>query len=167
MIQSWLDRDEPVLLLRLARDKPVDTSVQDYLDTPAGEEARATFKCRNRSPWYAVPDVRVPDAFLSYMSEAAPQLVANAAGCPCTNSIHAVCLADGCDLASLEKMWAHPLVGLSCEIEGHPLGGGMLKVEPGESARIVLPRPALRLSPADLGLIREGVDTMRRWRHYE
>src|ERR1700722_9195509 len=32
------------------------------------KEARQAYKCRVRDPWYAVPDVRVPDFFLSYMS---------------------------------------------------------------------------------------------------
>jgi len=166
-IQSWLDRDDPVLLLRLPSGKPLDKAVQDYLDSPGGVQARETFKCRNRNPWYCVPDVRVPDAFLSYMSGESPSLVANAARCPCTNSIHAVCLTDGCDLAPLVKMWDHPLARLSCEIEGHPLGGGMLKLEPGECKRIVLPRPALRLSSSERNLVHEGIVKMRRWRHYE
>jgi len=30
-------------------------------------------------------------------------------------------------------------VKLSCELEGHALGGGMLKLEPREAARIVMP----------------------------
>jgi adenine-specific DNA-methyltransferase len=166
-VQSWLERDEPVLLLRLRKDEPVMSTVQDYLDSPAGREARRSFKCRNRHPWYVVPDVRIPDAFLSYMSGEGPQLVANKAACSCTNSIHAVSLKDGWKLATLETMWDHPLARLSCEVEGHPLGGGMLKVEPGECARILLPRPSLRCSAAELRLLEEGIATMRRWRHYE
>ena len=100
------------------------------------------------------------------MSGEGPQLVANEAHCPCTNSIHGVTLTDGLDLASLEKMWDTPLARLSCELEGHPLGGGMLKLEPGESSRIVLPKPGLRLSAHELRLVKEGIEKMRRWRHY-
>jgi adenine-specific DNA-methyltransferase len=33
------------------------------------------------------------------------------------------------------------MTALSCEIEGHPLGGGMLKIEPGEAARLLLTEP--------------------------
>jgi len=32
---------------------------------------------------------------------------------------------------------------LSAELEGHALGGGMLKLEPSEASRLVLPLPAL------------------------
>jgi adenine-specific DNA-methyltransferase len=166
-VQGWKQRDEPVLLLRLPKDKPIEKSVQHYLDSLKGAEARMAFKCRSRKPWYAVPDVRIPDAFLSYMSGQGPRLVANEAGCACTNSIHAVSLTNGCELASLHRMWDHPLTRLSCEIEGHPLGGGMLKLEPGECSRILLPMPKLEISPAESSLIQDGIQTMRRWRHYE
>jgi hypothetical protein len=141
--------------------------VQDYLDSPGGLLARTAYKCRSRRPWYVVPDVRTPDAFLSYMSGVGPQLVANGAGCSCTNSVHVVDLLAGWSVAQLRTMWEHPVTRLSCEIEGHPLGGGMLKIEPGEGARIVLPCPELRLGPAAMEAVEQGVVTLRRWRHYE
>ena len=56
---------------------------------------REAYKCRNRDPWYAIPDVRVPDAFLSYMSGRRPVLVRNDAECVCTNSLHAVTSRNG------------------------------------------------------------------------
>lgn len=168
VVDRWLEEDEPVLLLRLPKDRPLHPNVWNYLHSLPGRQARTSFKCRNRQPWYAVPDIRIPDAFLSYMSGEGPCLVANEAGCSCTNSVHAVSLKkEGWDFAALAKAWSHPLARLSCEMEGHPLGGGMLKVEPGEAARILLPRPTLRLSAREFGLLEEGIEAMRRWRHYE
>lgn len=41
-------------------------------------------------------------------------------------------------LSKLQGAWQGPFTSLSCEIEGHPLGGGVLKVEPREAARIAL-----------------------------
>jgi adenine-specific DNA-methyltransferase len=166
-VSTWKKRDDPFLLLHLNAEQALPQPVQDYLDSPAGRLARKTFKCRNRRPWYVVPDVRTPDAFLSYMSGVGPQLVANAAGCTCTNSLHAVELVDGWNLSDLRSMWEHPLTRLSCEIEGHPLGGGMLKIEPGEGARIVLLRADFKRSHDAVAAIEDGIVTARRWRHYE
>jgi tRNA1(Val) A37 N6-methylase TrmN6 len=166
-VTTWKKHDEPFLLLRLNAEQPLPLPVQDYLDSPGGRLARKTFKCRNRRPWYVVPDVRTPDAFLSYMSGVGPQLVANAAGCTCTNSVHVVELLGGWNLSDLRSMWEHPLTRLSCEIEGHPLGGGMLKIEPGEGSRIVLLRGNLELGRDALAAIEDGIVTARRWRHYE
>lgn len=59
--------------------------------------------------------------------------------------------------------WDSP-VGLgSCEIEGHPLGGGMLKLDPGEVRNVVL-APDTAMEHADSGLLHKGVEVMRRWR---
>ena len=166
-VECWLRRDDPVLLLRLSSHEKPPRAVQEYLDSPAGREARESYKCRNRHPWYAVPDVTFPDAFLSYMSGEGPSLVANVARCACTNSLHAVQMKNGASVSDLQASWSHPLTRLSCELEGHPLGGGMLKLEPREAARLVIPRRDLALTRRELRCIEEGIAELRRWRHYE
>jgi adenine-specific DNA methylase len=164
-VQSWLRRDDPVLLLNLNRNDDLPKAVRSYLDTPAGIDARNTYKCRNRSPWYVVPDVSAPDAFLSYMSGLGPSLVANEADCVGTNSVHAVTLTADVDIRELQSMWQNPITHLSCELEGHPLGGGMLKLEPREAGRIIL-SPVRPKCSSDTELIETGIQTMREWRHY-
>ena len=163
-VESWVRHDDPVLLLRLASVAHLPTCVRNYLDSAAGREARETYKCRNRDPWYVVPDVTVPDAFLSYMSGSGPSLVANAAGCVGTNSVHVLRLGASLSMATLLRAWAQPSTLLSCEIEGHPLGGGMLKLEPREAGRILLARRGL--ARHEKALVRQGIETLRQWRHY-
>ncbi len=165
-VKDWLERDEPVLLLDIPPDEKLPKQLKQYLDSESGRAAKTAYKCRVRSPWYCVPDVRVPDAFLGYMSGLTPNLVANHAGCVCTNSIHAVNLINGVSIDKLLRRWSHPLVALSCELEGHPLGGGMLKLEPREAARLVLPATGIRLSKRDQERIEEGISKLREWRHY-
>ena len=164
-VKSWLAADEPVMLLRLSPESELPFPVRSYLNSSAGRAARETYKCRNRDPWYAVPDVTVPDGFLSYMSADGPKLVGNSAGCVGTNSVHVVHLTDGTSMSRLMKLWAEPLTALSCEIEGHPLGGGMLKVEPREAARVMLSDTAIR-NEEDRATVEKAILTMKRWRHY-
>jgi hypothetical protein len=59
--------------------------------------------------------------------------------------------------------WRHPITALSCEIEGHPLGGGMLKIEPREAARVIL-SPNNLIGQKELRLVEEGLKTLREWR---
>jgi hypothetical protein len=165
-IREWIRADQPILLLRVFADDAIPSSIRRYLDSPSGEQARASYKCRNRSPWYVVPDVQKPDAFLSYMSGESPSLVENKARCVCSNAVHAVRLTDSWSVGDLQKVWREPLTQLSCELEGHPLGGGMLKLEPREASRVVLPRPKASISATRLACLREGIATMRAWRHY-
>jgi hypothetical protein len=94
-----------------------------------------------------------------------PSLVYNEAGCTCTNSLHAVQLKTQVAVSDLLDVWESAFVKLSCEIEGHPLGGGMLKLEPREASRILLP-PCTAPRQMDNTLVEEAVATMREWRHY-
>jgi hypothetical protein len=98
------------------------------------------------------------------MSSYGPALVANRARCVGTNSVHTVNLTGDWSLSKLQRAWKDPFTSLSCEIEGHPLGGGVLKIEPGEAARVALVSKRL-WSREDRQLIAEGVHTLRQWRH--
>lgn len=165
-IEDWRRADEPMLLLRIPKDADLPPAVLNYLDSEEGQRARQTYKCRNRDPWYSVPDVRVPAFFLTYMSGVAPSLVKNSAAATCTNALHAVQPHNGCDVDRFLDVWDSTFVRLSCEIEGHALGGGMLKMEPREAARVVMPSKCT-LSDTVESDLRDAVRTLRSWRHYD
>lgn len=164
-VTKWTGNDDPMLLLRLERGQELPASVRRYLDSSAGRSASEGYKCRNRAPWYAVPDVQIPDFVMSYMSGRTVNLVRNVAKVSCTNSVHAIRVRDQALASKLLPGWSSAFVRMSCELEGHALGGGMLKVEPGEAGRIVFP-PSTWLSTCDEGDINEAIATLQRWRHY-
>ena len=99
------------------------------------------YKCRNRTPWYSVPHVYTGDAFLSYMSGTRPKLFLNQAKAVAPNTLHVVRSRPKAKASAqqLVTAWASALTALSCEIEGHGMGGGMLKLEPREAARLLFP----------------------------
>ena len=164
-VDGWRRCDEPMMLLRIPKDAELPSSVSRYLNTDRGRQVRGGYKCRMRTPWYSVPDVQVPDFFLTYMSGRAPSLVRNSAEATCTNAVHSVRVRDRKAVRRIVEGWDTPFVRLSCELEGHPLGGGMLKLEPREATRIVFPAPAMA-SELCAAETREAVSMMRRWRHY-
>lgn len=164
-VESWTRADNPVLLLRLKRGQELPASVRKYLDSSAGLAAREGYKCRNRKPWYAVPDVQVPDYVLSYMAGRSANLVRNAAGVTCTNSVHAVRVNDRKAAAERLPLWSSPFVRLSCELEGHALGGGMLKLEPREATQVLFPAHAIS-TQAETEALEDAIQTLQRWRHY-
>ena len=163
-VGRWRRNDDPMLLLRIPKAATVPARVRGYLDSNAGQRVREAYKCRHRKPWYSVPDVRVPDFFLTYMAGRTANLVRNAAGASCTNALHGVRLRRPALAAELPSAWRTPLARLSCELEGHALGGGMLKLELKEAGRVVLPFGSAARGPARE--IEEAVSVMRRWRHY-
>ena len=166
-IAKWQAADEPIMLLRLPKVQTADlpASVRHYLDSGSGREARQAYKCRVREPWFSVPDVQMPDYFMSYMSGVSAGLVRNAGGATCTNSVHGVRVKDRAGMARFLGAWDTPFTALSREIEGHPLGGGMLKLEPREAGQLLL-APAELLPAETSNELQDAVGTMRRWRHY-
>jgi hypothetical protein len=165
VVKKWIRDDEPIYLLRLPKTDDLPRSVKRYLETDDAMLARDAYKCRVRTPWYSVPDVQFPDFFLTYMSGRAAGLVRNFASCTCTNSVHSVRLRDKRMLTQLYELWDTPFVQLSCELEGHPLGGGMLKLEPREASQIVLPSPKLLAELPGIAL-EDAIAQMQAWRHY-
>jgi hypothetical protein len=75
-----------------------------------------------------------------------------------------ITLAKRTSISEIQKLWSRRLSRLSCEIEGHPLGGGMLKLEPREAGRVLLSKREFA-SAEEAGLIDAGILALRRWRH--
>jgi adenine-specific DNA methylase len=99
------------------------------------------YKCRVRKPWYQVPGVVVPHAFLTYMSDVLPRLTLNRAEAVSSNTLlnvklHGVPedLRDAFVVAFYNSATL-----LSCERIGRAYGGGVLKLEPREADRVLVP----------------------------
>jgi len=103
------------------------------------------YKCSNRTPWYKVPDVRVPDFMLSVFKDT-PSLVSNDGGLVASNSLLCGFLRPGCTAEQFIAVWYTSLTLLSCELRVHSLGGGVLVLIPGEVATIRLPAPGSLLT---------------------
>ena len=164
-VEGWRRCDDPMMLLRIPKNAELPLSVSQYLDTDRGRQVRGGYKCRMRTPWYSVPDVQVPDLFLTYMSGRTPSLVRNSAAATCTNAVHSVRVLDRKGVRRIVESWDTPFVRLSCELEGHPLGGGVLKLEPREATRILFPPPTMEAALSGAEMV-EAVSKMRQWRHY-
>lgn len=99
------------------------------------------YKCRVRSPWFRVPGIITPDAFLTYMSDVVPRLCLNRAQVVSSNTLLTVRLPQ--IPALLRKAFVVAFYNsatlLSCERTGRSYGGGVLKLEPREADRILVP----------------------------
>lgn len=136
----------------------------------AGEHAGIdrAYKCRVRAPWWRVPLVAPADLLLTYMNADTPRLCTNRAGVHHLNSVHGVSLRaplrrlgrDTLPLAALNSMTL-----LGAETVGRAYGGGMLKIEPREAARLPVPsgdlveaarKPLAALRPVMTDHLRRG-----------
>ena len=107
-----------------------------------GEQAgiHLGYKCSKRKPWYKVPDVRVPDVILSVFGET-PVLVWNDGAFVASNSLLVGFIQSGYTTEQFMAAWYTSLTLLSCELNIHALGGGVLILIPGEVAMMRIPTP--------------------------
>lgn len=118
-----------------------DTALGRYLRSGKRLGVHRGYKCRGRSPWYSVPGIRVPDAFMSYMSNVTPRVALNQAGFSSSNLVHQI------QFHITEKANARAFIAalhssvsrLSFEVEGRSYGGGVLKHETREAERVEFP----------------------------
>ncbi|HXE52410.1 MAG TPA: N-6 DNA methylase [Tepidisphaeraceae bacterium] len=130
-------------LLSISHREPLPVQIRQYIQTGEDRGYHNAYKCRVRDPWYVVPHVHRADAFLTYMSGHSPRLVVNSAAAVAPNTLHVIRMWPlmGVSADRLAVGWQTSLTELSCELEGHALGGGLLKLEPREAGRVLVALP--------------------------
>jgi adenine-specific DNA-methyltransferase len=123
----------------------VDSSSQalkKYVKFGEKERVNEAYKCTVRTPWWRPPAVSAPDLFFTYMSHRYPRLIANTSGATILNSMHGVRLNHGIARQardSLPLLALNSVTMLGAEVLGRSYGGGILKMEPREAARLPVP----------------------------
>lgn len=153
------DEDQRVHLLHLAPingTKPKGALTR-YIQLGESQDVHKGYKCSVRTPWYAVPSVYVPDAFVFRQIYDFPRIVLNDAGATATDTIHRM-RSRGADPRAIVTNSYSYLTAASAEIEGRSYGGGVLELEPTEAEKLLMPATlgdALPLEECD-ALIRAG-----------
>jgi adenine-specific DNA-methyltransferase len=138
---SALEGSAGYLIQALGRED--EPAVARFLDRLRAEGIHLRYKARTRSPWFRIPRVGTPPLVLAAMGGARLALAVNDARAAIPNTFHSVTPHPGAPgPAQLAAAWLSSLTALSCELEGHTLGGGLLKLDPGEAGEILLVAPA-------------------------
>ena len=142
-VKSWeeMAEEESVYLFYPKGDEP-SPAARAYIEAGEATNVHAAYKCRMRKPWWRVPLVPTPDLFLTYMDHERPRVVTNDAGAAHLNSLYGVALRDdrrevGRELLPIAMLNSVTL--LSAEMVGRAYGGGLLKLEPREAERLLVP----------------------------
>lgn len=153
------DEDQRVHLLHLAPingTKPKG-ALASYIRLGEEQMVHKGYKCSVRTPWYSVPSVYVPDAFVFRQIYDFPRIVLNEAEATATDTIHRMRCKGGDPRAIVANSYSY-LSAASAEIEGRSYGGGVLELEPTEAEKLLMPAAlgdAVPLEECD-ALIRAG-----------
>jgi adenine-specific DNA-methyltransferase len=144
-----LQRDDVESLLLTPPTQVRSQAVARYLRSRMARTARQSSQCKARQPWYVVTNLEPSDALLTYVNGTNARLVLNRARALCTNSVHRVWWKEKLTqqqqrLIALSSMTT--LTAVSAEICGRTYGGGVLKLEPSEAARVLVLNPK-RIAP--------------------
>jgi adenine-specific DNA-methyltransferase len=148
-----------VHLLHVRPDRATELSptLRRYIREGEAKDFHKGYKCSIRKPWYIVPSVWAPDAFMFRQIYDFPRIVLNTSGSTSTDTIHRLTTKT----AKPERVIANTytwLTAASAEIEGRSYGGGVLELEPTEAERLLMParlNGALPVTECDR-LTREG-----------
>lgn len=137
------DADAPCHLLSVARalDLDDDAALRAYVDAGEDEDVHAGYKCSIRTPWWSVPSVWSPDAFLLRQIYDHPRIVANLTGATSTDTVHRVRMRNGVSPDVLAAASINSMTFAFSEVVGRSYGGGVLELEPREAEALPFPDP--------------------------
>ena len=141
--------DERVHLLDLEplNGSKLTPELDVYIQRGERMKVHQGYKCSIRTPWYAVPAIWTPDAFVFRQIYDFPRIVLNSAGATATDTIHRMkCRASR--VQTVANTYTH-LTAASAEIEGRSYGGGVLELEPTEATNLLMPAELGDAMPVD------------------
>jgi len=151
---SYLFRPSPI--------KGLSDSAVTYIKEGEKSNYHLGYKCRIRDPWYIVPTLWVPDAFMLRQVHDFPKLIANQTNATCTDTIHRVKFKKGTQLTIIPA-FMNSLTYAFSEITGRSYGGGVLTFEPSEAERLPIPNKnhdILDIEKSDAILRTQGIDAV-------
>jgi adenine-specific DNA-methyltransferase len=131
----------PAYLL-MAPNMPLETlpaSLRAYILEGEAANYQKGYKCSIRSPWYVVPSVWNPEAFMLRQIHGYPKLILNDAEATCTDTIHRVRFNGPLQKRCVVAAFMNVLTFAFAEVTGRGYGGGVLTFEPSEAERLPLP----------------------------
>lgn len=137
--EARLSKGEPSYLLTVKPALGLSKNLKKHILQGEEQGSNKHFKCRMRDPWYVVPSVWIPDAFLFRQIGSFPKLVLNRAGATCTDTLHRVKFKSKREAKMIVTCFHNSMTFAFAEILGRSYGGGVLELMPTEAEKLPIP----------------------------
>jgi adenine-specific DNA-methyltransferase len=112
--------------------------VRRYIRRGESHGLHQRYKCRVRSPWYAVPSVYAAPVGMLKRSHHFPRLILNKANAFTTDTAYRI-QPKTMAAVDLVGSFINSLTALTTELEGRHYGGGVLELVPSEIEKVLVP----------------------------
>ena len=128
-------------LLTFPENLKIEGNLLNYIRIGENIGLDKRYHTQNREIWYTIPNPKIADAFLQYMTKEIPHLVFNPSNVFSTNSVHQIFFKEKIDENT--KKWLQfsmfsSISQLSIELSAKTYGGGVLKIEPSAAKKILV-----------------------------
>lgn len=142
---AMVDADVPAYIFDAslhAADRSRHAGLDEFLSKGESQNLHERFKCRIRSPWWAIPGIRRGDLLLSKRCHRHPRMILNQTAAITTDTIYRGRMISTWPAATADCLVAgfhNSGTLLSAELEGRNFGGGVLELVPSEVSRLRVP----------------------------
>ena len=127
-------------------DQEIDQAALDYIATFPAELVPSNKTFAKRSCWFRPVLTPIPDGFLRYMGADGPKLALNEARATSTNTIHQILFRKKLTIyhrRAIALSIQSTISKLSAEFVGRTYGSGVLKLEPSDCGKLLIPLPRM------------------------
>lgn len=138
--ENNIKKNLPVFFLELSKKTRIDKNLKKYIASGEKEELHKRYKCRIRTPWYAVPSIYSTSLALLKRCHKFPRLIFNKINAYTTDTAYRIKTKKSYE-KKLSFCFINSLTALSSELEGRHYGGGVLELTPSEIEKVLIPLP--------------------------
>lgn len=139
----------------------IPTVVSTYLAGYPIKQREANVTFGKRHPWHNVSYACNADGFVGSLAHGSPRIVVNTSRISCGNGLYKVLLmGKSPGIRWLSAASLSTVFRLSAEVHGRPRGGGVLKIEPSDLGKLLVPARPLSFSASQVRAIFEKLDAL-------
>lgn len=138
-------------------DKELACDAKRYIEEIEGKNGHKGYKLQNRSTWYKIPKMNIPDAFILRRVGEDARIISNDIKAMSTDNFHHIFLNKEHNIDELVVLSYTSIYRISVELSSRSYGGGALEILSSDFSRLMIPEVKRQV---DYISIRQKIDEM-------